>query len=876
MSTGALRTTVISVAGSMALIGLILATEDAAAQTPNRTWIIRDVGSVASPGNAVFNASTGELTVNATGLDVGGITDSFAFVYRTLTGDAEMVACVKSLDHTSDNALGGIMIRQTFAANSPSVAMLVMASGKAKFRSRKTAGGVTISVGPSSGHAPPQWVKLVRRGNSFSGYVSTDGTSWSYVGSELVLMPANSAVYVGIAVASFINTASNPTTAVIDGISIGLPGGWQTADVGTILPGSWGNYSLANFAPGNTTERHRSPIFNIVSSGTNIVSTADGFHIIYQKIAGDSEIAARVTANSNTSPFATAGITIRQNLTAGSAHATMLVRADGGTRFRARLTPAATITNIIASSVTLPCWLKVKRVGSTFTGYSSLDGVTWSSVGSVSIAMSGTIYVGMIGASYTNTAVDHTASFDNVAIPQLHGRWQAKVKWPYVAIHAALLPNGKVIFWTRDDINDPTHRTVDGTGGGMHTQLWDPKTKIFAPAPIPTDIFCAGHSFLADGRLFVPGGHFKDSVGLHDTSIFDYRNNTWMPGPTMNELRWYPTATTLSDGSVLVISGTISAGVANTIPQVWSPGTNTYRPMPAPPSGMVETKYPWMHLAPNGKVFVSGPRVTTGYLDTKSAGAWSTGPRSSFGVRSSYGSSILYGTGKVIIVGGGAPPTNTAEVVDLTSAAPTWRYVPPMSRARQHMNATLLADGNIVVFGGTSMAENNAAGANHCAELWNPVSEQWSELSCQDVDRMYHSISLLLPDATVLSAGGGAGKGGALQYDMEIFVPPYLQRGSRPTISSVSGTSVVYGSFLQVNTPDAANISKVTWLRLGAVTHGFDENQRINNLTFTKGSGYLTVTLPINRNLSPPGHYMLFVLNGRGVPSEARIIKIGP
>ena len=154
MSTGALRTTRIFLAGSMALIGLIVATEDAAAQTPDRTWITKDVGSVASPANAVFNASTGELTVNATGVDVGGTTDSFAFVYRTLTGDAEMVACVKSLVYTSDNALAGIMIRQTFAANSPSAAMLVMASGKAKFRSRKTAGGVTISVGPSSGSRP--------------------------------------------------------------------------------------------------------------------------------------------------------------------------------------------------------------------------------------------------------------------------------------------------------------------------------------------------------------------------------------------------------------------------------------------------------------------------------------------------------------------------------------------------------------------------------------------------------------------------------------------------------------------------------------------------------------------------------------------------
>ena len=108
----------------------------------------------------------------------------------------------------------------------------------------------------------------------------------------------------------------------------------------------------------------------------------------------------------------------------------------------------------------------------------------------------------------------------------------------------------------------------------------------------------------------------------------------------------------------------------------------------------------------------------------------------------------------------------------------------------------------------------------------------------------------------------------------QIYSPPYLfQGGTRPTIKSAP-TDVTYGQSFTVATPDAASISKVTWIRLSSVTHSFNQNQRINVLTFSANAADLEVRAPSNPNLAPPGHYMLFILDGKGVPSVASIIRI--
>src|SRR5205085_3706150 len=127
---------------------------------------------------------------------------------------------------------------------------------------------------------------------------------------------------------------------------------------------------------------------------------------------------------------------------------------------------------------------------------------------------------------------------------------------------------------------------------------------------------------------------------------------------------------------------------------------------------------------------------------------------------------------------------------------------------------------------------------------------------------------LLLPDGRVLSAGGETGGASA-----EIYSPPYLFKGSRPAITSLP-TSIGYGRLFFVGTPNATSISQVTMIALPSTTHGFNMTQRICRPSFSLTTGGLNVTAPSNANTTPPGYYMLFILNSTGVPSVANIVQI--
>ena len=233
--------------------------------------------------------------------------------------------------------------------------------------------------------------------------------------------------------------------------------------------------------------------------------------------------------------------------------------------------------------------------------------------------------------------------------PSVMGAWSALQGWPIVSVHASLLPTGKVVFYPYSD--DP--------------HLWDPSSgSIVAATKVGYNIFCSGLTLLADGRLFVGGGHISNNVGLNDASIYNGVTNTWSREPDMNAGRWYPTTTTLADGSVLIVSGDIDTTVhANPLPQVWTNGV--WRDLNTAQLQM--SLYPFMLLAPNGKVFNAGPQQTSRWLDTTGTGAWTTGPQSTGGFRS-YGSAVMYEPGKVLIVGGNDPPRATAEKIDLESS----------------------------------------------------------------------------------------------------------------------------------------------------------------------------------------------------------------
>jgi hypothetical protein len=222
----------------------------------------------------------------------------------------------------------------------------------------------------------------------------------------------------------------------------------------------------------------------------------------------------------------------------------------------------------------------------------------------------------------------------------------------------------------------------------------------------------------------------------------------------------------------------------------------------------------------------------------------------------------------VLIVGGGDPPTNTAEVIDLNASTPAWRSVSPMTYKRRQINATLLPDGTVLATGGSSSPGfNEPAGAVYAGELWDPVAETWTTVASFTQYRGYHSFTLLLPDGRVLSGGGDA------SMSAEVYSPGYLFKGARPVITSAPST-VTYGQPFFVTTADAAQISRVSLLRLSSVTHAFNMEQRINRLAFSAATDGLNVAGPTNANLSPPGYYMLFILNGSGAPSVATIVRV--
>ncbi len=347
----------------------------------------------------------------------------------------------------------------------------------------------------------------------------------------------------------------------------------------------------------------------------------------------------------------------------------------------------------------------------------------------------------------------------------------------------------------------------------------------------------------------------------------------------MNAGRWSPTVTTLANGEMLVVSGTVdTSSGTNLLPQVWQTSSGTWRNLTG---AQLQLPYsPYMFLAPNGQVFNAGPGQTTRYLDTSGSGAWTVVGDNTFGTRN-WSSAAMYDDGKVLIAGGmqgdfygagsAVAPTNTAETIDLTAPSPAWAPVAPMAYPRKHHNLTLLPDGKVLVTGGSSGPEgtnSNSTSPAYPAEMWDPATNTWTTLAGNTVYRGYHATAVLQPDGRVLSGGGDFGG-----KSVELFSPPYLFRGARPTISAAPA-SVGYGQTFFVGTPDPAAISKVTWIRLSSVTHTNNMNQRINRLSFSQATGGLNVTAPSNNNLAPPGHYMLFVLNAAGVPSVARIVRL--
>jgi hypothetical protein len=480
------------------------------------------------------------------------------------------------------------------------------------------------------------------------------------------------------------------------------------------------------------------------------------------------------------------------------------------------------------------------------------------------------------------------------AQPSAIGQWTNEFTWGQFggieAIHIHLLPTGKVMFWQ---------------GWRESIGLWDPVTNQFAGAALPNPTsynpICSGHAWLPDGRLLIAGGNINISDGLNLANIYNPFTNTWANNvPNMPNVptgapygagrngRWYPSATTLGNGDILVMSGAMnglppgSESDTNPLPQVYQVATNSWRNLTT--AYLELPLYPRTFLAPNGNVAsLSDYGNKTRFLNSAGTGQWltqtATTPDPDL---NNYGSAVMYDAGKVAYFGGGNTPTKNVSLIDLNVANPTWTFgIEDLAQPRRHNNATILADGTVLITGGTSTTGwNDGAGRVSVAEIWNPKTQHVTQVAQADpaIYRGYHATALLLPDGRVLSAGGNHDHDynpNTPDYEnrnAEIYSPAYLFKGSRPTVTSAPDIAQL-GRSIFVTTPNAASIADVTLIAPGSVTHAQNWTQRANHLKFTVVDGGLAITLPSNANAAPPGYYMMFLINNNGVPSIAEWLR---
>jgi hypothetical protein len=493
--------------------------------------------------------------------------------------------------------------------------------------------------------------------------------------------------------------------------------------------------------------------------------------------------------------------------------------------------------------------------------------------------------------------------------PEEVGSWETdKTVFPIVAIHAALLPTGKVLIFSY-----PISPVRENYGRAF---LWDPADGSLTEKPPPdldghpANIWCAGQTFTADGELVVFGGNLDFPVdgdpattwkGLDRVYTFNPFTETWREQPKMEHGRWYPSGIRMADGRIPILNGQDESGLKdpgvhiNKDIEVFTPpasigGLGTTRKIGSvggagnPPVGDL---YPRMFYMPDGKVMIAGPDPWPWAFTSIGANGftWMDMPdMSRFRV---WGTTVLVpgdaaGSTRLLALGGtdysGAFAGASSETFDESNPAAGWRAAPSSVYGRGHANTVLLPDGSMVEVGG-GVGANNASSAplfyaepeTKQIELWDKSTGKWTLGPAQTEARAYHSTALLLPDGRVMSAGDEYNGDGVNVDTAEFYEPPYLHKGPRPRISSVSGQIQTRAGF-GVGTPDA-NITGAALVAPGAVTHGVDMNQRVIQLAANRGTGCVSLRAP-SANVAPPGWYMLFLLNAQGVPSVAKFVKL--
>ncbi len=443
----------------------------------------------------------------------------------------------------------------------------------------------------------------------------------------------------------------------------------------------------------------------------------------------------------------------------------------------------------------------------------------------------------------------------------MQGSWSDVFAWPIVGIHAILTPEGKVLTFGTD--------TSGKQGSTLYFDVWDPvaNTHETLQHGVRTDIFCSSCVIVpSTGEILIAGGDSRGrgvpvNNGVNDVNVFDYHTMTISQSQTgdMAYARWYGTPVTLSNGKILQLGGKDGAGLGVGVPELYTPGIG-WKTLGGAQSAVIANDwyYPRAWLASDGRVVLL-QNANVAVMDPSGNGSLRIVGATPFAEAYTL-PSIMFDKDKVLSL----DARGNAWVMDMSGPVPTFQKTSALGQLRHWSNMTLLADGTVMVSGGSAV---------------DVSANENTDDDDAAVARLYHSTTLLLPDATVLSLGGGA-PGPRTNLNGEIFKPGYLfdengQLAERPTILDAP-KDLAQGQGFQISVDDPSSIGRLTLVKYGAITHSLNPESRMLNLNFTVGTdGKILVDLPNNANIVTPGYWMLFAFNDKGTPSVAATIHVG-
>ncbi|MEE4544426.1 galactose oxidase early set domain-containing protein [Streptomyces sp. V4-01] len=524
----------------------------------------------------------------------------------------------------------------------------------------------------------------------------------------------------------------------------------------------------------------------------------------------------------------------------------------------------------------------------------------------------------------TESQATANAGFD----PAEFGRFTDYFSSPDFAAHIALLPTGKVLLFSFESVEEnpqkePAPTDVIGRQNAGRAYLWDPAAgtgldafKAVPPPvvdmpdgtnePRPAPFFCAGHSYLPNGMVGVFGGNLggNGGTGAKLALIFDPWTETWHRQQDMSVGRWYPTVVTGADGRQVIMSGQSELGWGTPTPVVERfPAAGTpvsYDPRRAPDGVAVDRwktdapyrmDYPHLFSLNDGKIYGFGRDADQQWVfDPADESRKQLPDRPDGGLRN-YGSAVelpngTAGPDSVLVLGGNRNDRNT-----YLFSGGKWTTSTPRAFGRTQDDTLILPNGNLFTVNGSYDIRDYGNGPyNPNADLKYRQTElrdadgHWRLGPVQRLPRGYHSNAVILPDGRIMVTGDELQQiannpdiKSGLNGTIEIYEPPYLHQGPRPVLTRVPAGPVGYDAGITVRTSTPSQVSRAVLVAPITSTHAVDTSQRHLDLRITgRSGGNLVLRTPPSANAAPPGFYMLFLLDAKGVPSVAKWVQLAP